>query len=68
MRWPGLSGAQPGDPGGLGDALRSLVEAETPPLPVPIDPGASGSVRGRLAKQLAELDEWGSRLATEPIG
>jgi NAD(P)-dependent dehydrogenase (short-subunit alcohol dehydrogenase family) len=64
----GFSGAQPGDPRRLGGALLSLVEAENPPLRVPIDPGASGSVRGRLEQQLAELDEWGPRLATEPIG
>jgi NAD(P)-dependent dehydrogenase (short-subunit alcohol dehydrogenase family) len=64
----GFSGAQPGDPRRLGGALLALVEAEKPPLRVPIDPGASGSVRGRLEQQLAELDEWGPRLATEPIG
>jgi NAD(P)-dependent dehydrogenase (short-subunit alcohol dehydrogenase family) len=64
----GFSGAQPGDPRRLGGALLSLVEAEKPPLRVPIDPGASAPVRGRLEQQLAELDEWGPRLATEPIG
>jgi NAD(P)-dependent dehydrogenase (short-subunit alcohol dehydrogenase family) len=62
----GLSGAQPGDPRRLGDALLTLVEADAPPLRVPIDPGASGSVRGRLEQQLAELDDWGPRLATAP--
>lgn len=62
----GLSGAQPGDPRRLGDALLKLVEAENPPLRVPIDPGASGSVRGRLEQQMAELEEWGPRLATTP--
>ncbi|OLL19270.1 MULTISPECIES: SDR family NAD(P)-dependent oxidoreductase [unclassified Rhodococcus (in: high G+C Gram-positive bacteria)] len=64
----GLSGSQPGDPSRLGDALITLVEEENPPLRVPIDPGATGSVRGRLEQQLAELDEWGPKLATEPIG
>jgi len=62
----GLSGAQPGDPRRLGDGLVTLVDAEVPPLRVPIDPGASGSIRGRLEQQLAELDEWAPRLATEP--
>jgi hypothetical protein len=37
-------------------------------VPVPIDPGASVSVKGRLEQQLAELEEWGPKLATEPIG
>lgn len=64
----GMSGAQPGDPRRLGEALIILAEAKNPPLRVPIDPGASGSVRGRLVQQLAELDEWGPRLATAPIG
>jgi NAD(P)-dependent dehydrogenase (short-subunit alcohol dehydrogenase family) len=62
----GVSGQQPGDPRRLGDALLSLVEAEAPPLRVPIDPGASGSIRGRLEQQLAELEEWAPRLATQP--
>jgi NAD(P)-dependent dehydrogenase (short-subunit alcohol dehydrogenase family) len=62
----GLSGAQPGDPRRLGEALLTLVEADAPPLRVPIDPGASGSIRNRLDQQLAELEEWGPRLATKP--
>lgn len=64
----GLDGSQPGDPRRLGEALVTLAEVEDPPLRAPIDPGASGSVRGRLVQQLAELDEWGPRLATTPIG
>jgi NAD(P)-dependent dehydrogenase (short-subunit alcohol dehydrogenase family) len=64
----GLSGNQPGDPVRLGEALVQLAAAEHPPLRVPIDPGASQSVRDHLETQLAELDEWGPRLATEPIG
>ncbi len=63
----GLNGAQPGDPRRLGGALITLVDAEDPPLRVPIDPGATGAVRGRLEHQLAELEEWGPRLATDPI-
>lgn len=63
-----LSGSQPGDPAKLGESIVALVDADSPPLRVPIDPGASGSVRGRLEQQLNELETWGPRLATEPIG
>lgn len=63
----GLSGSQPGDPAELGQALITLSELEQPPLRVPIDPGASTPVRGRLEAQLAELEERGPKLATKPI-
>lgn len=63
----GLSGSQPGDPARLGESIVTLVDADNPPLRVPIDPGASGSVRGRLEQQLEELETWAPRLATDPI-
>lgn len=67
-RLSGLNGAQPGNPTELGHALIALSQLEQPPLRVPIDPGASTLVRGRLETQLAELEEWAPKLATEPIG
>lgn len=63
----GLSGSQPGDPSRFGESIVALVDAQNPPLRVPIDPGASDAVRGRLERQLDELETWGPRLATEPI-
>ncbi|MEU2279157.1 SDR family NAD(P)-dependent oxidoreductase [Nocardia rhamnosiphila] len=63
-----VSSSQPGDPFRLGEAIVKLVDSEDPPLRVPVDPGATGSIQGRLELQLAELREWGPRLATEPIG
>jgi NAD(P)-dependent dehydrogenase (short-subunit alcohol dehydrogenase family) len=62
-----LSGHQPGDPARLAAAILCLAAEPTPPLHLPLDPGATGAIRPRLEQQLRELDEWGMAMATAPI-
>lgn len=62
-----LNGHQPGDPVRLAAAVLRLAAEPTPPLHLPLDPGATAAIRPRLEQQLRELDEWSAAVATAPI-
>jgi NAD(P)-dependent dehydrogenase (short-subunit alcohol dehydrogenase family) len=59
-----LSGNQPGSPQRFAAQLLRLVDEPEPPLRLPVDPGATGPIRGRLEQQLAELETWAPRFTT----
>lgn len=61
----GLDGRQPGEPRHLAAALLKLADEPAPPLHLPLDPGATGSIRPRLEQQLRELDEWAPKMSTQ---
>jgi NAD(P)-dependent dehydrogenase (short-subunit alcohol dehydrogenase family) len=62
-----LDGHQPGDPAQLAAAVLKIASEPSPPLHLPLDPGATGAIRPRLQQQLEELDEWAAKMATASI-
>jgi NAD(P)-dependent dehydrogenase (short-subunit alcohol dehydrogenase family) len=54
----GYSGRQPGDPVRAAAAMIRLVEAEHPPLRLPLGEGALGRIRGKLQAMSEELAAW----------
>jgi NAD(P)-dependent dehydrogenase (short-subunit alcohol dehydrogenase family) len=55
-----LDGAQPNDPGLAALAIVRAVEADEPPLRLPLGEEALAAIRGKLDDQRAELDAWES--------
>jgi len=51
-------GKQPNDPAKFGPALCTLVEAEDPPLRLPLGVEAVERLRSQMASVAAELDKW----------
>lgn len=54
----GYSGKQPGDPAKAAAAMIKIVEAEHPPLRLPLGDVALARIRGKLRTTSAELDTW----------
>jgi NAD(P)-dependent dehydrogenase (short-subunit alcohol dehydrogenase family) len=54
----GMDGRQPGDPDRAARAILAAVEADDPPLRLPLGGTALDGIRGKLEAQLAELERW----------
>jgi len=61
-RFLSMDGAQPNDPALGARAIVRAVEAEDPPLRLPLGPEAFRMIRAKLEEQRRELDVW------EPLG
>ena len=55
-------GNQPGQPSKAAEVIVNIVNAEEPPLRLPLGADAFGAIRNKIKQQEAELDRW------EPIG
>ena len=53
-----LDGAQPGDPDRAAQAILETVDADDPPLRLPLGQMALDNIRAKLDGQLAELERW----------
>ena len=53
-----VAGKQPGDPARAALAMIAVVNAEKPPLRLPLGAMAVNRIRGKLAAQAAELEAW----------
>lgn len=53
-----MDGAQPNDPARGAQAIMQAVEAEDPPLRLPLGPEAFERIRAKLEEQGRELDAW----------
>ena len=53
-----MDGTQPGDPGRAAVAIIAAVEAENPPLRLPLGEMALANIREKLEGQLEELEAW----------
>jgi NAD(P)-dependent dehydrogenase (short-subunit alcohol dehydrogenase family) len=53
-----LDGAQPGDPERAAQAILETVDADDPPLRLPLGQMALDNIRAKLDGQLAELKRW----------
>jgi NAD(P)-dependent dehydrogenase (short-subunit alcohol dehydrogenase family) len=53
-----MDGTQPGDPGRAAVAIIAAVEAENPPLRLPLGEMALANIREKLEDQLEELEAW----------
>jgi NAD(P)-dependent dehydrogenase (short-subunit alcohol dehydrogenase family) len=53
-----LAGNQPNDPSRTAEAILQLVEADDPPLRLPIGTEAVTAIRAKLQSQTKELDAW----------
>jgi NAD(P)-dependent dehydrogenase (short-subunit alcohol dehydrogenase family) len=53
-----LDGAQPGDPGRAAQAIIEAVDADDPPLRLPLGEMALTNIRAKLGGQLEELERW----------
>jgi NAD(P)-dependent dehydrogenase (short-subunit alcohol dehydrogenase family) len=53
-----LDGAQPGDPDRAARAILEAVDADDPPLRLPLGRMALDNIRAKLDGQLAELERW----------
>jgi hypothetical protein len=58
----GMDGTQPGDPDRAALAIIEAVDAEEPPLRLPLGQMALENIRAKFGGQLEELDQW-SRLS-----
>ncbi len=54
----GMDGTQPGDPDRAAAAIIEAVEADDPPLRLPLGQMALESIRAKLELQLSELERW----------
>ena len=59
-----MDGNQPGDPVRAAEAIIEAVEAEPPPLRLPLGQMALDNIRAKLNGQLDELEEWSELSAT----
>jgi len=59
-----MDGNQPGDPVRAADAIIEAIEAEPPPLRLPLGQMALDNIRAKLNGQLDELEEWSELSAT----
>lgn len=57
-RFLAMDGAQPNDPARGAQAIIQVVEAEDPPLRLPLGEEAFGMIRAKLDEQRRELDAW----------
>lgn len=57
-RFLAMDGTQPNDPARGARAIIRAVEAEEPPLRLPLGPEAFGMIRAKLDEQRRELDAW----------
>jgi NAD(P)-dependent dehydrogenase (short-subunit alcohol dehydrogenase family) len=53
-----LAGHQPNDPARVAEAIIQAVEADEPPLRLPLGEEAVGAIREKIERQLRELDAW----------
>jgi NAD(P)-dependent dehydrogenase (short-subunit alcohol dehydrogenase family) len=53
-----MDGSQPGDPGRAALAIIAAVDAENPPLRLPLGEMALANIRAKLEGQLEELEAW----------
>jgi hypothetical protein len=53
-----LDGNQPGDPRRAAEAIVRAVEADEPPLRLPLGEMAVAGIRHKLERQLRELERW----------
>jgi NAD(P)-dependent dehydrogenase (short-subunit alcohol dehydrogenase family) len=53
-----LDGSQPGDPGRAARAIIAAVDADDPPLRLPLGEMALANIRAKLEGQLEELEAW----------
>jgi NAD(P)-dependent dehydrogenase (short-subunit alcohol dehydrogenase family) len=63
----GMDGSQPGDPDRAALAIIEAVEAEDPPLRLPLGGMALDHIRAKLKGQLEELDEWSTLSASTDL-
>jgi len=65
-----MNGKQPGDPKRAALAIIRAVEADTPPLRLPLGKMATEHIRATLGSRLEELDAWAkvSAAADFPAG
>jgi NAD(P)-dependent dehydrogenase (short-subunit alcohol dehydrogenase family) len=59
-----MDGNQPGDPARAAEAIIEVVEADQPPLRLPLGQMALDNIRAKLNGQLDELEEWSELSAT----
>jgi NAD(P)-dependent dehydrogenase (short-subunit alcohol dehydrogenase family) len=59
-----MDGNQPGDPVRAAEAIIEVVEADQPPLRLPLGQMALDNIRAKLNGQLDELEEWSELSAT----
>lgn len=57
-------GRQPNDPAKAAAAILTVVDAQDPPLRLPLGPEAVARIRAKLHRQLVEIDEWAA-IATD---
>ncbi|QBD80222.1 SDR family NAD(P)-dependent oxidoreductase [Ktedonosporobacter rubrisoli] len=55
-----VNGKQPGDPARAAQAIIAVVEAEQPPMRLPLGTDSASVIRQHLQQQLNELDRWES--------
>lgn len=55
---------QPGDPDRAARAIIQAVNADEPPLRLPLGQLALDNIRAKLSSQLAELEDWSDLSAT----
>lgn len=53
-----FNGQQPGDPVKAAQAMIQVVEAQEPPLRLPLGADAVGAIRQKIEQQLQELSRW----------
>jgi NAD(P)-dependent dehydrogenase (short-subunit alcohol dehydrogenase family) len=53
-----MDGAQPGDPARAAQAIVEVVDADDPPLRLPLGRTALANIRAKLGGQLEELERW----------
>lgn len=59
LEWfAGIAGAQPNDPARAAQAIVTAVDADQPPLRLPLGPEAIQAIRASLDEQHRELDAW----------
>jgi hypothetical protein len=62
-----LDGNQPGDPERAAEAIITAVDADEPPLRLPLGEVALTNIRKRLEGQLDELEAWRELSATTEL-
>jgi NAD(P)-dependent dehydrogenase (short-subunit alcohol dehydrogenase family) len=63
----GLDGNQPGDPARAAEAIIAAVDADQPPLRLPLGTMAITNIRAKLEGQLDELEAWRELSATTDL-
>jgi NAD(P)-dependent dehydrogenase (short-subunit alcohol dehydrogenase family) len=63
----GMDGTQPGDPDRAAAAIIAAVDADEPPLRLPLGGMALEHIRAKLELQLDELERWSALAATDLV-